>query len=457
MTTKRKSIFTMITSALLSTLLCFSMTLPVFAEPLPPGVVGAASEDKPANAAITKKLIMPAGTPTPTVTFTFTFEKFSFNNVEADKTKLPNIGTATADPLKSQTTLSFKDETGTENGGTKTIMKETPGLLGSVNWPNGGVYTYKVTEEATGFTANPGTNGKLDEMIFSKAVYELSIWVDNRADGKGLYVKYIAAKLVTAEKQGESVGHKVDPTPGGNSTTGTGFSDMVFTNSYLKNNGGVNPTDTVLAVSKTVAGNGSNQTDKYFKFDVTIKNPETVSGTKTYKAYVLEGTNVVSPLTPNKISGGTVKPDGNGKDYIEFAVTDSTAKILTIELKHGQKLSFIDLPVGAGFTAKEYAMADYTPGYALTAYKASEKKVASENITSQTMGIELTAPSTAFGTAYVSADNSSKADFTNTFKLIAPTGIGVDDLPYIALIAVTLIALTGYIGFRVRKGAKGKA
>jgi hypothetical protein len=127
-----------------------------------------------------------------------------------------------------------------------------------------------------------------------------------------------------------------------------------------------------------------------------------------------------------------------------------------LKLKHGQRLAFLDLPVGASFTATEAATTDYTPSYSLTAYNETAEGVIDENITG-TKGVSLTAPSLAFGTAYVAEENTSKADFLNTFKDILPTGIAVEDLPYIVLIAVMLTAIAGYIVLKVRKSAKDRA
>jgi len=344
-------------------------------------------------------------------------------------------------------------------------MKETAALLADIDWPSAGVYTYEVTEEQnTGFTNNG--NAIPDAVSYSQAKYNLAIWVENNSTG-GLYVKYIGATIEVTDIPGDEGGYKVDPTPGGNSTTGTGFSDMVFTNKYLKNNGGTTPNDAVFTVSKTVAGAGANQTSKYFKFDVMLQNPETVTESKQYKAYILQGANVVSPIpAAHNIENANIAQPAGQNEYIEFTLTGATPVTLTLELKHGQTLAFIDLPVGAIFTVKEYGTPDYSPKCLLSAYRVhptdSLQNAAVTNLEiSQTEGNPLIVPydsrlTTPFkdDIAYIRDDRNTKAAFTNTFKTITPTGIGVDDLPYIVIIGLTLISLGSFTALMLRKNAR---
>jgi hypothetical protein len=53
--------------------------------------------------------------------------------------------------------------------------------------------------------------------------------------------------------------------------------------------------------------------------------------------------------------------------------------------------------------------------------------------------------------------NSNYAKYTNTRATVTPTGVNVDDLPYVALIALVLVALGGYIVFAARKRSSNNA
>ena len=485
-------IFKMTTSLVLALLMCLPIAMPVFADiTVGPGVITAVDEDHPAQAAITKILKMPIGTPTPNATFTFTFTKVSYDqNIDPieDIAKMPSIGTTvTADTTKSTVTLPFTSEDKATaagvivntNNGTKQVIKETDNVLANVPWPTAGVFEYNVEEEVSGFTKTDH-----EEITYSKAKYNIKVFVENKTDKSGLYVKYIAANIIyvdipVPETSGSG---KVDPTPGGPSQLPGGYSQMIFTNYYLKNNGTTtpptNPDNAVMQIKKTVANIGADHA-LYFKFEATVNNPETVYTDETYKAYfyqynttsnAYELVTTIPSTSPHK---SIAKQDGNGYYYIDFSIknksmtslvsTDSVSK--TFYLMHDQILAFINTPVGTPFKVTEFGYKDYTTGCELAAFssKPDTLKYVTANYVNTTAGTALTVPkgdsSDAFTTLAYIADtsNANKAFFTNTFKTITPTGISVDDLPYIVLFTVVLTALTGYIVFKVRKSAKSKA
>jgi len=436
---RKNSFFKLITAMALAIIICLSTAIPVLAQPSQqyPGVIEG-TENNPAEAGITKILKMPVGTTTPTTTFTFIIEKLSFNEYEDDEHKdlMPYIGTTTQTPHISTVDIPFSDtDIGTADGGTKSVIIETGNLLNmnwlDIDWPTAGVYTYKVTEDDTTFTNNGAAIP--DTMDFSPAEYMVSVWVEN-GDNGSLYVKYVSATVVTTDIDGEKGDGKVDPTPGNQNSSGKGYSQMIFTNTYLLNNGGTDPDDTVLIVSKTVDGLGANQTNLYFPFVINISNPETVADPMTFKAYIFQGNNVIADITDNEVAGDnvTVTKDNSNNDVITFIAGSP----LVLKLKHGQWVSFIDLPVGTIFEVTEDATTDYAPSYGLYAHELNESRGASQNDF-------ITAP-LAPAIAYVREDNESYAHFLNMFKTITPTGIGVDDLPYIIIIGLAVVSLVGF-------------
>lgn len=431
MTKKRNSMIKLMTTVLFAIVLFFSMSMPVFAAGDP---VVSPDEDNPAEAAITKKLEMPVNTITPEVTFTFTIDKVDVDeddSVEALAT-MPDLG--------ATKTLSFNGEAGTESGGIKTVIQETADLFSGVEWPHAGIYTYHITENQTSTLANSFEH----QIGYSKAEYDLVVYVvaKDPPNEDELYVYAVSAKRTKTDDNKDGNDEKVDPTPGGGDKYE--YSQMIFTNTYLHNNGGTDPNnDDVLAISKTVDGQGGNQS-KPFDFSVTVTEPAVGSPAGPYKAYIMEGTTNMT-TSANGGTGYTENASAPG-NYISFA---SGSAVTEIKLTHGQKLVFVDLPVGTSFEVTETGTPDYTPKCKLTLNGADM------GTTNAVMGNSLSVPASTDTTLYIGEGDSddNSAAFLNTYKGITPTGLGVDNLPFIVMIIIAAAALTGYVVYKTRRNA----
>ena len=415
------SIFKKVLSATLVLLLCASMIPAAFAAGEP--IYG--KDGNPPEAAATKMLVMPIGTNTPAASFTFKFKKDSYDGGSdaADLAKMPDL-------LDQTVTYTIADVGKTVNG-IKYVPKETPSLFKNTSWLHAGVYSYLVSETKDTYAiADPF----VEKMEYSKGVYKLTAYVRDGTSGPELYA--IAATIVVNDDSNKTSaeGDKVDVSLGGDPNVTGDYSKMIFTNSYLKNNGGIDPAaDSVLAISNAVTDGYGDKT-KFFEFKVTVSNPETVTDiTKTYKAYVMNANDDVITSTDN-VSAGYIKSSTKG-DYIEF----KTGTELTVNLKHGQRLSFTDMPVGSSFAVTESAALSYTPSYILTLNGNTGTAVNGE-------------PSKPLSIAkqYI-GEEANAAAFTNMFKNIIITGVSVDDLPYIVLIGAALLTLAGFITINIRK------
>ena len=196
---------------------------------------------------------------------------------------------------------------------------------------------------------------------------------------------------------------------------------MIFNNIYTKRVGGVDPEDpddAVLTVGKEVAGNFASMT-KEFNFSVTVTKPAIgTPDSTTYTGYKLDASGVVtgSPIT---FASGVPQ---------------------TIALAHGEKLVFLNLHVGASFLVTETVESLYVPSYELNAVA----------------GPAYTSGAATYGMAasvYLREQGDILA-FTNTFGATTPTGIIVDNLPYIVLIIVAILALVAYVLVRNRRNVK---
>jgi hypothetical protein len=363
---------------------------------------------------------MPIGTTTPNAKFTFEFEALTVDGVKATSTNMP--------PIDDKYATFDGSEVNIGTDGVKVVYRETPDIFDGITWPNAGVYVYKVTEKLDTWTTPAGAD-YTDVMTYSFASYDIEVYVDNKADGSGYYIKYIAA-ILRIDDNGKELDEefKVDPTPGDPDVIGD-YSDMIFTNIYVKKTGGTDPTDeddTVLEISKAVTGSMADHS-KLFAFSVTVNSPEVgVADGEKYKAYVVETVNGIDTVVTN----------------LEF--TSGTAQ--TVNLSHGQRLTFLELPVGSSFAVTENAVSEYTASYSLIL--DGGKAVVGGNADDNTP-LSITKK-------YI-GENTNSAAFFNAFRTVTPTGIGVDDLPYIVLFSVALMALTVYLIIRANRKNENNA
>jgi len=426
----KASLLKPITSIALVLMLMLGITLPAFGAPAGP-LEG--DETNPAETKVTKLLVMPAGTTTPNASFTFEFAPVSVD----DSTDAAALATM---PVVTDKIVNY-DATavGTTSNGIKTVPVETDSIFANVVWPHAGVYVYQVTEKKDTYTI---ANSFLEDMTYSKGAYDITAYVQEKADKSGYYVFAIAATIVIndASNTGQQPGVKVNPTPNGGpgSISGT-YSQIAFTNEYTKNNGGTNPVkDSVLRVGHEVSGAFADKT-KPFSYDVTVTNPSTVTNNaKTYKAYVMDENDQVVANISGIVNASYIKNDPTYGNYIEF----TTGAPLSLKLTHGQYLSFVDLPVGASFAAKVSGETDYTPRYALTLDGI---------LVTQSLGIE--ANDLGFAPQLI-GEAANIADFVNVYKTVTPTGISVDTLPYLVLIALAVCAMVGYVATKSRKSTQ---
>ena len=388
-------------------------------------ITEAEDEDTPATAGATKRLVMPEGTTTPTASFTITFTKVSKNGVA-------DTGVAGFMPVIDDELLSFAS---TDAGSTdttdhiKTVIKETGNVLG-VTWPHAGIYVYTVAETSGTYTISNAYN---EQMTYSTGTYTMTVYVENHSNGTDLFVAYVVTKIASLETgDTRAVNDKVDSTPGGDGSTYL-FSQMYFTNTYLKTTGSEDPkhANVPLLISKAVDGGLADQT-KYFPFTVTVAQPAVGTGLTTYKARVLSGTTVVTSAAH---FAGTITADATNGAY--FEITPATAA--AVNLKHGERIAIVGLPVGASYTVTEAADTAYTPSASTVKNGASAVATPGSVNTALTIGPNLI------------AEGEDSVAFTNTLASATPTGISVDNLPYVVLLGIVLAAFALFVVVKSRR------
>lgn len=191
----------------------------------------------------------------------------------------------------------------------------------------------------------------------------------------------------------------------------TGKTDKIlFTNTYAKNNA-------TLTIEKNTTGTYADKT-KEFNFEITFTK---------------------SPMSDQTSFTGNI-----GSESVEC--TAGTAKPFT--LADGEQLVFSNLPVGTTYVVKELAATDgYTPSVTVI-----------ENITTTVNNRTAAQEGDALDTLKegekknLVGEYENKVTFTNTHQGgVVPTGILMNNLPFILLVAVAIVAFVSLAVIKRRR------
>lgn len=296
--------------------------------------------------------------------------------------------------------INFTDsETGTTTKRAKVSFPE---------WTDAGKYEYTVKE--TGAIPEI-TDGKHQKMIMSKAEYRMDVYVSN--SGSGLEISNIIVNK-TKDDKGTATTGKVDIS----NTDKNGFK---FTNTYVQEAGtGIDPTnpdptyakDGSLNVTKAIEANGGTvDTSKMFDFTAKFTFP---TGTD---ANTLGGV--------KDADGHVISIDENGT--------------YTFKLTANKNMKFTGVPVGTKINVAESA----TPNY-----KGSAKSVFNGQAQADVVADKYNEAITVENTL---GQNQNKVDVTNTYNYVPTTGIIMNTLPYVLMIALCGAALMAFVAFKRRR------
>ena len=469
--------------------LCMAGASVVYASPPPmPWDITTDPAATTDEAAITKVLKVPYGTEYPAMDFTFKIEAVSFNGSTTAVASVPAVPAAPVAPAAAgEVIISFDGSAAVSpsehpdavnsTAATDVYYLESPDIFAGVVWPSAGIYEYKITETATSYSILDPLH---EALTLSLAEYMILVYVMECEDaltcthGPGntpihttgeIFIAAIGAVKVISDAYDPIINPgKANPTPGGDGSATIFYSQLAFTNNYVKTNGSgdpddpdpQDPTEATLNISKEVDGDFKSFT-QYFKFELTLALPSLIPAfiEPFYPAYVLDEFGaIVSPIPP-----ATGTSDGNaaaalidtlatgtlaGTEYIKFVPGTAT----TFYLKHGEQLVFINTPVGTGYALSETGSTGYTPNVTVT-YDSSTTPVSDTGV--KDAGYAL--PSTAIPAAanlFVSEEGSSVL-FVNDTGGTTPTGLDISDLPFIGLIIIALGAFAAWILVKSRK------
>lgn len=356
--------------------------------------VASSQNEKNVVVKVNKELDIAEGITTPTATFTFKFApKTGQNSANVPyETVTPTNGT-----IPNRTVTYGAGDTLPQ--GKTAITKATDDIFAGVTYENAGEYVYTVSEEQTGWTA---LANNIDTLTFDTKTYEMHVFVKNKSQGTGTYISNVYFVDTTAVSTTAATAKKAGNTEAGTEGGSKVYKYDLFKNKYTKKAGKtgdspstINPNADALTITKKVAGGLASKT-KNFTFKLTFKAAST-DETGTYT--------------------GT-----KGSEQIQF--TKDVEKEFT--LHDGESLVFADLPAGTKYTLKEEGTSGYTPS---SAYKENGTL---KNGSTGTQSQAYTVADVLIG------EKENNNIVTNTLPEVTPTGLLIDNLPFIIMIGLGL-------------------
>ena len=311
-------------------------------------------------------------------------------------------------------TISF----GTTDLGTTTKTAKI-NLVGT-DFPEAGRYSYTVKENET---ADPSvTETAYEKLIMSKAEYRMDVYVVEKTGGT-LEIDKIIVNKTKGDKDGETTG-KVDI---GSDAKKNGFN---FVNTYVQEAGTVTPDP-----DKPVTPDPDYK--KYGALNVFKKVIQNV--TDDQKSLPTEKFDFTAKFefpagTDANTLGGVKDKDGNG------VTLDATGQC-TFQLGNGENMKFTGLPVGTTITVTEAAKANYKGSTVVTLNGVETSKAATKYNEAITASGKL-------------GQKKNIVDVTNKFNNVPTTGIIMNTLPYVLMVALCAVALFGFVAFKRKKVQK---
>lgn len=237
-------------------------------------------------------------------------------------------------------------------------------------------------------TENTGTYSGTGEMQYDPQVYTLIVTVANGASGLEFSSVVVAKGEATSVTNSDKVSGATIP----------------FKNKYTEGTSG----NTDLTITKKVAGNQADKTKK-FDFTVTFKAPAVLPAGQDAAAVL----NAINPVA----NGAT--------DVVKATATGDTMTV-TFKAADANAVTFENVLVGTTYTIAEAAADGYTQSYAAVAN--GESSTSQSNL--------------------LIGKNTNTGTMTNTYTDITPTGLVLNNLPFILM---GLVAVAGLIVYGAAK------
>lgn len=312
-----------------------------------------------------------------------------------------NEKTYTDGPTAKIADITLTDATSANNTGTGAITFD--GKSDASAFTHAGVYAWTIKENTGTYTGN-------GEMQYDPQVYTLIATVTNGTGGLEFSSFVIVKGDVSATTN--DVGNKVNG-------TSIPFSENKYTentNDQPNNPDPNNPDNpdnpgggnTNLVLKKTVAGTQGDKS-KQFEFEVTFTAPSVLPNGKT-------AADVLNAIKPVVTTGkATVTDEGTVSG-------EATTRTIKFTAADAQYVTFANLLVGTKYSVTETAVDGYTQSYA--------------SVANGTRG--------TFQSDVLVGEKTNNGTMTNTHTDVTPTGLIVDNAPFILLGGVAVAGVVAY-------------
>ena len=283
-----------------------------------------------------------------------------------------------------------------------------------------GKYSYTVKESADASPAVAKT--EYEELIMSKAEYRMDVYVQET--DSGLEINKIIVNILKDNKGAEP--------EEGTGKVDIGDSDQngfKFVNTYVQEAGtGERPDPTNPDPDYTTNGSLN-----VLKKVVKNVNSENATAPDSNEEFDFTAEFTFPAGTDQKTLGG-VKANGTVID-----LTDG--KTHTFKLKDKESMKFTELPVGTTIKVTEVAKANYKGSAVVTLNGVDTSKAATKYNEAITASGKL-------------GQKKNIVDVTNRFNNVPTTGIIMNTLPYVLMVALCAVALFGFVAFKRKKVQK---
>ena len=365
-----------------------------------------------AAAAMTMGLAMPAfaseaGTEGTKVTEAYISKTY---NTEVGKAFNFNF---TATPVGNNHSITMPTIAFTE---TETGSNTKVGKIDFGTFTEAGKYEYTVKE---GAVTPEFTDSEHEKLIMSKAEYKMDVYVVQ--DGANFNIENIIVNK-TKDNKGNTATGKVDI---GSNPTNNGFR---FENTYVPE-AGTGPKPSTPYPDYTTYGS----------LNVTKKVENANLDTREAVAEFDFTATFAFPAGTDANTLGGVKADGT-------AITLTGAKSDTYEFKmtHNKSVKFTGLPVGTKISVTEAATPNYKGSAKVTINGVEDSTV----VTTSKYNEKLTVSDKKLG------QKKNAVDVTNEYNNVPTTGIIMNTLPYVLMVALCGAALVAFVASKRRKVQK---
>ena len=305
--------------------------------------------------------------------------------------------------------IEFKETDLSSNAGT---YKKLSDKITFATFPQAGKYEYTVKESAT---TEPAINSEHEKLIMSQAEYKMDVYVVENTEGT-LAIDKIIVNKIKDDNNGTATG-KVDI---GNDVNGNGFN---FVNTYVQEAGtGTDPSNPGTDPDGYTKNGSLNVSKKIDAQDGTIDSNDRFNFTARFEFPTGTDANTL---------GGVKGADGN-------KITINKDGTYKFTLQANKNMKFTGVPVGTKISVEESATPNYR-GSAESVFNGLPQTKVSASKYNEAITVKNTL-----------GQKQNKVDVTNTYNYVPTTGIIMNNLPYVLMIALCGAALMAFVAFKRR-------